>query len=84
MAYNNLSMLSVLYELAFGIFLFLAALILIPRLLSGDKKIYEIAVPTVVIFIAMILLTNNLNLSLIITAVLAGIVYFIRKKGMSL
>lgn len=73
-------MISVLYELAFGVFLFLAALVFIPRLLSGDKRIYEIAVPFGATLIISILLTNKFNLSLIIAAVLTGVIYYLRNR----
>jgi len=73
-------MFSVLFELVFGIFLFLAALALIPRLLSGDKMVYEIALPFAAIFIASILLTNNLNLSLLLALILTAIIYYLRSK----
>lgn len=73
-------MLSMIFDFIFGIFLFLGALVLIPRLLSGDKKIYEIAVPFGAILIISILFTNNLNLSLLISTVATGVIYYIRKR----
>lgn len=74
-------MISVLTELLFGVVLFVAAIALIPRLLSGDKKVYEIAVPFSAILIISILLINNLNLSLIIAGVATTVIYYIRSRN---
>lgn len=73
-------MFSVLSELLFGIVLFVAAIALIPRLLSGDRMVYEIAVPFGAILIVSILLINNFNLSLLIATVVTAVIYYVRKR----
>lgn len=73
-------MISILTNLAFGVFLFLAAIALIPRLLEGDKTVYEIAVPFAAILIISVILINNLNLSLIIATGVSLVIYYLRSE----
>lgn len=73
-------MISVLTELLFGVVLFVAAIYLIPKLLSGDRKVYEIAVPFGTVLIISILLISNFNLSLIIATFATAVFYLVRKK----
>jgi len=75
-------MINVLIELAFGVLLFLASLVLIPRLLAGDRKVYEIAVPFGATLAISILLTNNFNLSLLLATLVTIVIYYIRKRRM--
>lgn len=74
-------MLSVFSNLIFGILLFLGALVLIPRLLEGDRKIYEIAIPFSATLVLSIIFINNLVISLILAAAVTGTIRYLRSKG---
>ncbi|MBI3379346.1 hypothetical protein HY029_01165 [Candidatus Gottesmanbacteria bacterium] len=74
-------MMSVLINLVFGVFLFLCALVIIPRLLRGDPLIYEVAIPFSVTLVLSIIFLSNLNISILLAIGVTLIVRFLRSRN---